>query len=83
MVKKLEIYERVLKEADYVIVNNATVRQTAKEFGMSKSCVYRDLSELLPQYNLKMSAEVISVFQINKALRHIRGGQATKRKYAK
>ena len=83
MVKKLEIYERVLKEADYVIVNNATVRQTAKEFGMSKSCVYRDLSELLPQYNLKMSAEVISVFQVNKALRHIRGGQATKRKYAK
>lgn len=83
MIKKLEIYERVLKEADYVIVNNATVRQTAKELGMSKSCVYRDLSELLPQYNLKMSAEVISVFQINKALRHIRGGQATKRKYAK
>lgn len=83
MIKKLEIYERVLKEADYVIVNNATVRQTAKEFGMSKSCVYRDLSDLLPQYNLKMSAEVISVFQVNKALRHIRGGQATKRKYAK
>ena len=83
MIKKLEIYERVLKEDDYVIVNNATVRQTAKEFGMSKSCVYRDLSELLPQYNLKMSAEVISVFQVNKALRHIRGGQATKRKYAK
>lgn len=83
MIKKLEIYERVLKEADYVIVNNATVRQTAKELGMSKSCVYRDLSELLPQYNLKMSAEVISVFQVNKALRHIRGGQATKRKYTK
>ena len=83
MIKKLEIYERVLKEADYVIVNNATIRQTAKEFGMSKSCDYRDLSELLPQYNLKMSAEVISVFQVNKALRHIRGGQATKRKYAK
>lgn len=83
MIKNLEIYERVLKEADYVIVNNATVRQTAKEFGMSKSCVYRDLSELLPQYNLKMSAEVISVFQVNKALRHIRGGQATKRKYTK
>ena len=83
MIKKLEIYERVLKEANYVIVNNATVRQTAKEFGMSKSCVYRDLSDLLPQYNLKMSAEVISVFQVNKALRHIRGGQATKRKYAK
>ena len=83
MKKMLEIYERVLKEADYVIVNNATVRQTAKEFGISKSCVYRDLSEVLPQYNLKMSAEVISVFQVNKALRHIRGGQATKRKYAK
>ena len=83
MIKNLEVYERVLKEADYVIVNNATIRQTAKVFGVSKSCVYRDLSEVLPQYNLKMSAEVINIFQTNKSLRHIRGGEATKRKYNK
>lgn len=83
MIKNLEIYERVLKEADYVIVNNATVRQTAKVFGISKSCVHHDLSELLPQYNSILSNKVTSVFQVNKALRHIRGGEATKRKYTK
>ena len=83
MIKKLEIYERVLKEADYVIVNNATVRQTAKVFGISKSCVHHDLSKLLPQYNSILSNKVTSVFQVNKALRHIRGGEATKRKYTK
>ena len=38
MIKNLEIYERVLQEANYLIVNNATVRQTAKVFGVSKSC---------------------------------------------
>lgn len=83
MIKNLEIYERVLKEADYVIVNNATVRQTAKVFGISKSCVHHDLSKLLPQYNSILSNKVTSVFQVNKALRHIRGGEATKRKYTK
>ena len=83
MIKDIEIYERVLQEANYVIANKATVRQTAKVFGVSKSCVHRDLNELLPQYNSKMSAEVINVFQNNKALRHIRGGEATKRKFLK
>ena len=83
MIKNLEIYERVLKEADYVIVNNATVRQTAKVFGVSKSCVHHDLSKLLPRYNSIMSNKVAGVFETNKALRHIRGGEATKRKYTK
>ncbi len=34
------IEERAMNIANYIIENNATVRQTAKEFGISKSTVH-------------------------------------------
>ncbi len=34
------IEEGVIQTANYIIENNATVRQTAKEFGISKSTVH-------------------------------------------
>lgn len=34
------IEERAINIANYIIDNNATVRQTAKEFGISKSTVH-------------------------------------------
>ena len=34
------IEERAIHIANYIIENNATVRQTAKEFGISKSTVH-------------------------------------------
>ena len=34
------IEERAINIANYIIVNNATVRQTAKQFGISKSTVH-------------------------------------------
>ena len=34
------IEERAIKIATYIIENNATVRQTAKQFGVSKSTVH-------------------------------------------
>ena len=83
MVRDLKIYERVCQEADYIIVNKATVRQTAEEFGLSKSTIHRDLSELLPEWNASLSSKVSDVFQENKSLRHIRGGEATRLKYLK
>ena len=36
------IEERVLLIAHYIIENNATVRQAAKHFGISKSTVHKD-----------------------------------------
>ena len=83
MVKKIDIYIRALEEADYVIMNKATIRQTAKAFKMSKSAVYRDVKVLLKEYSLDKSKKVEEVLSENKRLRHIRGGHATKRKYAK
>lgn len=75
------IEERVIKIGMYIMESNATVRQTAKEFGVSKSTVHKDVSERLECINPSLAAEVRKVLDINKAERHIRGGLATREKY--
>ena len=78
---KAYIEERVLEAADYIIENKATVRVCAKQFGISKSTVHKDVSERLPQINPAMAADVRRVLDKNKKERHIRGGMATREKY--
>ena len=78
---KKYIEERAIEIANYIIENNATVRQAAKQFGISKSTVHKDCAERLAQVNPALSAEVRKVLDVNKAERHIRGGLATKEKY--
>lgn len=75
------IEERVMELAEYIIKNNATVRQTAKEFGISKSTTHQDLCYRIKKINPAMAKEVRKVLDLNKAERHIRGGMATKAKY--
>ncbi|MDO4321167.1 MAG: sporulation transcriptional regulator SpoIIID [Lachnospiraceae bacterium] len=75
------IEERVLNIAVYIVENNATVRETAKRFGVSKSTVHKDVTERLGQLNPSLAGQVRSVLDVNKQERHIRGGQATKEKY--
>jgi len=38
------IEERAIEIASYIIEQNATVRQTAKKFGISKSTVHMDVT---------------------------------------
>ena len=75
------IEERAVAIANYIIDHNATVRQTAKKFGISKSTVHKDLSERLPAFNRPLYLQVKGVLEENKAERHIRGGIATRKKY--
>ncbi|MBQ8803829.1 MAG: sporulation transcriptional regulator SpoIIID [Tyzzerella sp.] len=75
------IEERAIEIANYIIENNATVRQTAKAFGISKSTVHKDVAERLGQINASLAAEVRKVLDTNKSERHIRGGLATREKY--
>lgn len=75
------IEERVMEIAHYIIENNATVRQTAKQFGISKSTVHKDVTDRLEQISPTLAREVRQVLNVNKAERHIRGGLATKEKY--
>ncbi len=74
---------RALKLGEYMVENNATVRSTAKHFGVSKSTVHKDVSERLQDINSFLYKNVKKVLEVNKAQRHIRGGFATKNKYAK
>lgn len=76
------IEERATEIANYIIQNNATVRQTARQFGVSKSTVHKDVTERLDNINENLAHEVRKVLDINKQERHIRGGLATKEKYA-
>ncbi len=75
------IEERAINIANYIIENNATVRQTAKEFGISKSTVHKDVTDRLMQINSSLAAEARKVLDVNKSERHIRGGLATREKY--
>ena len=75
------IEERAMEIANYIIENNATVRQTAKAFGISKSTVHKDVTERLMQINSNLATQARMVLDTNKSERHIRGGLATKQKY--
>ena len=79
--KHKQIEERAAEIAAYIIDNNATVRQTAKQFGISKSTVHKDVTERLLQVNPSLAERARVVLDLNKSERHIRGGLATKEKY--
>lgn len=78
---KSYIEERAMEIARYIIEHNATVRQTAKEFGISKSTVHKDVTERLLQINPALAKQARQVLDVNKQERHIRGGMATREKY--
>ena len=82
--KELYVYsieERCVILARYLIDNKSTVRAVAKEFGVSKSTVHKDITQVLKNVDMSLSAQVKSVLEINKQERHIRGGEATRTKY--
>ena len=74
------IEERAVSIANYIIDSNATVRQTAKAFGVSKSTVHKDVTDRLMQINPALAKQARQVLDVNKSERHIRGGLATKEK---
>lgn len=73
--------ERACELARYLIENQATVRAAAKQFGISKSTVHKDISERLPRYDRALYLQARELLERNKAERHIRGGMATQKKY--
>ena len=75
------ISERVIKEAEYIIETNTTVRACASHFDISKSTVHKDVTERLIQINPSLASEARKILDLNKSERHIRGGLATREKY--
>ncbi len=79
--KNISIEERAVMLARYIIDTKDTVRGAAKQFGISKSTVHKDVSQRLMKINMPLFLEVRKILDENKAERHIRGGMATKLKY--
>ncbi len=77
------IEQRACELAVYIIETGATVRAAAHHFGISKSTVHKDLSMRLPYCSKPLYQQVRRVLELNKAQRHIRGGLATREKYAR
>ena len=78
---KQYIEDRAVEVAKYIIESNATVRETAKKFGISKSTVHKDVTERLQKINPNLATRARQVLDVNKAERHLRGGLATRDKY--
>lgn len=76
-----KIYNRVIAEANYILKTNKTIREVSKVFGVSKSTVHKDIKEKLFDIDKKMYDRVSSVFVYHAYIKHIRGGEATKRKF--
>ncbi len=75
------IRRRVLEVSAFLLNTSATVRQAARVFGVSKSTIHKDMTERLPRINQQLARKVRIVLDHNKAERHLRGGEATRRKY--
>jgi len=77
------IKERTIKIGRCLVETKQTVRTIAKEFGVSKSTVHKDLTERLPEINPELAEQVKDILEFHKSIRHLRGGEATKIKYKK
>ena len=78
---RTNIEERACGLADYIIRNKATVRAAAERFGVSKSTEHKDMTERLREIDRLRYEKVRLILEQNKAERHLRGGDATRRKY--
>lgn len=78
---KVQPSDRAIILGQYILENKSTVRAAAKQFGISKSTVHKDVSERLPKISSQLYDQVKEVLEKNKQERHIRGGLATKKKY--
>ena len=74
--------DRICEEASYIVEHKATVRDAARALCIGKSTVHKDVTERLRSINPVLYKSVRDILKINKAERHLRGGKATRDKYA-
>lgn len=81
MVTEWNHRERCVVLGEYLVEKRTTVRAAAQVFGISKSTVHKDVTQCLKTVNKSLYEEVRTLLLKNKQERHLRGGEATKRKY--
>ena len=72
---------RVIEEGNYIVATGKTVREMAKVFRLSKSTIHKDLSDRLFEVDIDLYRKVSSILQYHANIRHIRGGESTRRKF--
>ncbi|MBQ7407799.1 MAG: sporulation transcriptional regulator SpoIIID [Clostridia bacterium] len=77
----LSYNQRVIKEGQFIADNNETIRSAAKQFGVSKSCVHKDIHHKLKYLNPSLYKSVLCVLEKNFSEKHLRGGIATKKRF--
>lgn len=73
--------QRCVTVAQYMVEQQATVRQAAAVFGLSKSSVHKGMCKRLPRIDARLARQVAALLEYNKSVRHLRGGEATRRRY--
>ncbi len=73
---------RASELGNYIIKNSATVREAAAVFGLGKSTVHKDVTERLAKTDPVLYDKVRKILDYNLSVRHLRGGEATRRKCA-
>ena len=76
-----KIISRVIEEGEYILRTGDTIREMASFFGISKSTIHKDLRERLLIIDKNMYDRVSIILQYHMDIRHIRGGESTRRKF--
>ncbi len=74
--------ERAVMLGKYIAETGDTVRGAAKKYGIAKSTVHKAVTDRLMRVNAALAEQVRRVLETNLAERHLRGGEATRLKYA-
>ncbi|MFJ8234725.1 sporulation transcriptional regulator SpoIIID [Ureibacillus sp. NPDC094379] len=75
------IRHRCVRLGELLLETGETVRVLAKMTGYSKSTVHKDLTERLFLVNETLANEVKEILAYHKSIRHLRGGEATRKKW--
>ena len=75
------IIDRVINESKFIVNTNKTIREVAEIFGVSKSTVHNDIRKRLFEIDRNLYEEVSSVLEYHIDIKHIRGGESTKRNF--
>lgn len=79
----MTIANRIELESNYILKTGKTIREVASFFKVSKSTVHKDFHERLKKYDYVLYLEVNKILKYHKEIRHLRGGESTKKKYQK
>ena len=75
------VCERVINMAKHISATKCTLREAAKVFSVGKSTAHKDMTERLQFVDKGLFDQVAAILAYHLQVRHLRGGEATKRRF--